>query len=59
MRQQTTFKILFLQQQWFALCCCCQVVLTHKHLGIVMSYEAGGDLHSYVQKYKLDETVAR
>jgi hypothetical protein len=24
-----------------------------------MSYEAGGDLHSYVNKYKLDETVAR
>jgi hypothetical protein len=36
-----------------------QVILTRKHLGIVMSYEAGGDLHSYVNKYKLDETVAR
>jgi hypothetical protein len=24
-----------------------------------MTYEAGGDLHGYVTKYKLDETVAR
>ncbi|WIA14928.1 hypothetical protein OEZ85_001641 [Tetradesmus obliquus] len=36
-----------------------QVILTRKHLGIVMTYEAGGDLHMYVTKYKLDETVAR
>ncbi len=38
---------------------CAQVVLTRKHLGIVMSYAAGGDLHSYCTRYKLDETVVR
>eukprot|EP00775_Hariotina_reticulata_P003264 gene3264-3542_t len=36
-----------------------QVVLTRRHLGIVMSYVAGGDLHSYCTRFKLDETVAR
>lgn len=36
-----------------------QVLLTRKHLGIVMTYEAGGDLHSYATKYKMDETVVR
>lgn len=36
-----------------------QVILTSRHLGIVMTYEAGGDLHSYCRKYKVDETVAR
>jgi hypothetical protein len=36
-----------------------QVLLTPRHLGIVMSYEGGGDLHAYVRHYKLDEVVAR
>lgn len=36
-----------------------QVVLTRRHLAIVMSYEGGGDLHSYCSKYTLNEEVAR
>lgn len=36
-----------------------QVVLTRRHLGIVMNYAAGGDLHSYCERFKLDESVAR
>eukprot|EP00877_Chromochloris_zofingiensis_P007015 jgi/Chrzof1/2567/Cz11g20180.t1 len=36
-----------------------KVLLTPRHLGIVMTYEAGGDLHSYCEKYKLNETIAR
>jgi hypothetical protein len=31
------------------------VVLTPSHLGIVMSYEPGGDLHVFCDKFKVDE----
>jgi hypothetical protein len=36
-----------------------QVLLTKQHLAIVMSYEGGGDLHSYARKYTMNEEVAR
>ncbi|KAI8471620.1 MAG: kinase-like domain-containing protein [Monoraphidium minutum] len=36
-----------------------QVVLTPRHLGIVMTYEAGGDLHVFCSKFKVDEEAAR
>jgi hypothetical protein len=36
-----------------------QVLLTKHHLAIVMSYEGGGDLHSYARKYTMNEEVAR
>jgi hypothetical protein len=36
-----------------------QVLLTRRHLAIVMSYEGGGDLHSYARKYTMNEEVAR
>lgn len=32
-----------------------QVVLTRSHLGIVMGFEAGGDLHAFCSKFKIDE----
>jgi hypothetical protein len=32
-----------------------RVVLTRHHLGIVMGYEAGGDLHGFCSRYKMDE----
>jgi hypothetical protein len=35
------------------------VILTRSHLGIVMSYADGGDLHHYCTKYEMNETVAR
>lgn len=35
-----------------------QVVLTRRHLGIVMTYEAGGDLHVFCNKFKVDEVRA-
>jgi hypothetical protein len=30
-------------------------VLTGRHLGIVMGYEEGGDLHVFCNKFKIDE----
>jgi hypothetical protein len=39
--------------------CAPQVILTRRHLAIVMSYAAGGDLHEYVRRFQLNEDVAR
>lgn len=36
-----------------------QVVLTPRHLGIVMTYEAGGDLHAFCSRFKITEIAAR
>lgn len=36
-----------------------QVILTRRHLAIVMTYEGGGDLHEYARSYKVNEEVAR
>jgi hypothetical protein len=34
-----------------------QVVLTGRHLGIVMTFEPGGDLHVFCNKFKIDEVT--